>query len=69
MFWRYYNESIIKYILLHFVFTTCILEFFSGLLGVYLLTLKTKDVIFPEINSIILNCTYHKGNIEHTLIK
>lgn len=40
---------------------------FFGFLGVYLLTLKTKDVIFPESNSIILNCTYYKDNIEHII--
>lgn len=41
--------------------------FFFGLIGVYLLTLKTEDVIFPESTSIILNCTYHKDNIEQII--
>lgn len=64
MFWRYYDESIIKYIIWHFVFTSCIKDFFFWFLGVYLLTLKTEYLIFPESNCIILNCTYHNGNYE-----
>lgn len=34
-------------------------------LGISSLTLKTKDVIFEDGDSIILNCTYYKNNTEY----
>lgn len=52
--------------MLHFVFLLVFTNF-SGLLGVYLLNLKTEDVIFQDSDSIILNCTYYKDIIEYIM--
>lgn len=52
--------------MLHFVFILVFTNF-SGLLGVYLLNLKTEDVIFQDSDSIILNCTYYKDSIEYII--
>lgn len=41
------------------------LTYFWFSLGISSLTLKTKDVIFEDGDSIILNCTYFKINTEY----